>query len=36
MKNAEFEEFLDTTDEWIVQRTGIEQRMQVLALMVST
>lgn len=26
MKNSEFEEFLDTTDEWIVQRTGIEQR----------
>ncbi|KAG1700456.1 3-oxoacyl-[acyl-carrier-protein] synthase 3 [Nymphon striatum] len=26
MKNAEFEEFLETSDEWIVQRTGIEQR----------
>jgi len=26
MKNAEFETFLDTSDEWIVQRTGIEQR----------
>jgi 3-oxoacyl-[acyl-carrier-protein] synthase-3 len=26
MKNAEFEERLDTTDEWIVQRTGITQR----------
>lgn len=26
MKNAEFEEFLDTSDEWIVQRTGIRQR----------
>lgn len=26
MKNAEFEEFLDTSDEWIVQRTGIMQR----------
>lgn len=26
MKNSEFEAFLDTSDEWIVQRTGIEQR----------
>jgi len=26
MKNAEFEEFIDTSDEWIVQRTGIQQR----------
>ncbi len=26
MKNAEFEEILDTSDEWIVQRTGIKQR----------
>lgn len=26
MKNAEFEERLDTSDEWIVQRTGITQR----------
>jgi 3-oxoacyl-[acyl-carrier-protein] synthase-3 len=26
MKNAEFEELVDTTDEWIVQRTGIAQR----------
>lgn len=26
MKNAEFEAFLDTSDEWIVQRTGIHQR----------
>jgi len=26
MKNEEFEEFLDTSDEWIVQRTGIRQR----------
>ncbi|MEO3998789.1 beta-ketoacyl-ACP synthase III [Mesorhizobium sp. CAU 1732] len=26
MKNAEFETLVDTTDEWIVQRTGIEQR----------
>ena len=26
MKNAEFTEFIDTTDEWIVQRTGIKQR----------
>jgi 3-oxoacyl-[acyl-carrier-protein] synthase-3 len=26
MKNAEFEGMLDTSDEWIVQRTGIRQR----------
>lgn len=26
MKNAEFESFLDTTDEWIRTRTGIETR----------
>jgi 3-oxoacyl-[acyl-carrier-protein] synthase-3 len=26
MKNAEFEELVDTSDEWIVQRTGIRQR----------
>lgn len=26
MQNSEFEEFLDTSDEWIVQRTGIHQR----------
>lgn len=26
MKNAEFETTLDTSDEWIVQRTGIRQR----------
>ncbi len=26
MKNSEFEAFLDTSDEWIVQRTGIRQR----------
>jgi 3-oxoacyl-[acyl-carrier-protein] synthase-3 len=26
MKNAEFEQLLDTSDEWIVQRTGIRQR----------
>ena len=26
MKNAEFEAFIDTSDEWIVQRTGIRQR----------
>ena len=26
MKNAEFETFLDTSDEWIAQRTGIRQR----------
>ena len=26
MKNAEFEKLVETTDEWIVQRTGIMQR----------
>jgi 3-oxoacyl-[acyl-carrier-protein] synthase-3 len=26
MKNAEFETLIETTDEWIVQRTGITQR----------
>jgi 3-oxoacyl-[acyl-carrier-protein] synthase-3 len=26
MKNAEFEALVDTTDEWIAQRTGIRQR----------
>ena len=26
MKNAEFESLVDTSDEWIVQRTGITQR----------
>jgi len=26
MKNSEFEAFIDTSDEWIVQRTGIKQR----------
>jgi len=26
MKNAEFEGIIDTSDEWIVQRTGIRQR----------
>ncbi len=26
MKNAEFETLVDTTDEWIAQRTGIRQR----------
>ena len=29
MKNAEFEALLDTTDEWIAQRTGIRQRYVV-------
>ena len=24
MKNVEFESLVDTSDEWIVQRTGIE------------
>jgi len=27
--NGEFEEFLDTSDEWIVQRTGIRERRYV-------
>jgi 3-oxoacyl-[acyl-carrier-protein] synthase III len=26
MKNTEFEKMLETTHEWIVERTGIEQR----------
>ncbi len=26
MRNADFESFLETSDEWIVQRTGIKQR----------
>ena len=26
MKNSEFEAFIETSDEWIVQRTGIRQR----------
>lgn len=26
MKNADFENIVDTSDEWIVQRTGIQQR----------
>ena len=26
MKNAEFTEFLDTSDEWIAKRTGIRER----------
>ena len=26
MTNADMEEIVDTTDEWIVQRTGIKQR----------
>ena len=26
MKNAEFETMVETSDEWIVQRTGIKQR----------
>ena len=26
MQNSEFEEFLDTSDKWIIQRTGIRQR----------
>ncbi|MAF65631.1 MAG: 3-oxoacyl-ACP synthase [Planctomycetes bacterium] len=29
--NAHFEEFLDTSDEWIVQRTGIKERRFVAA-----
>lgn len=31
MKNAEFESLVDTSDEWIVQRTGITQRYIVSA-----
>ena len=27
--NAEFEKFLDTSDEWIVSRTGIKERRQL-------
>jgi len=27
--NADFEKFLDTSDEWITQRTGIKERRQV-------
>ena len=26
MKNADFEGIVETSDEWIVQRTGIRQR----------
>ena len=26
LTNAHFEQFLDTSDEWITQRTGIKQR----------
>ncbi|MCY2924524.1 MAG: 3-oxoacyl-ACP synthase, partial [Planctomycetota bacterium] len=26
MTNADFEKVIDTTDEWIVQRTGIKER----------
>ncbi|HPS53924.1 MAG TPA: 3-oxoacyl-ACP synthase, partial [Phycisphaerae bacterium] len=26
MTNKDFEKIVDTTDEWIVQRTGIRQR----------
>jgi len=26
MTNADFERLVDTTDEWITQRTGIKQR----------
>ncbi|MDP7636557.1 MAG: 3-oxoacyl-ACP synthase, partial [Phycisphaerae bacterium] len=26
MTNADFEKFLDTSDEWITQRTGIKER----------
>ena len=29
LSNADFEKFLDTTDEWITQRTGIKQRRVV-------
>lgn len=26
VKNAEFQQFLDTSDEWIEKRTGIKER----------
>jgi len=29
IKNSEFENFLDTSDEWIVSRTGIKERRQL-------
>ena len=29
IKNSEFEKFLDTSDEWIVSRTGIKERRQL-------
>ena len=29
IKNSEFEFFLDTSDEWIVSRTGIKERRQL-------
>ena len=29
IKNSEFENFLDTTDEWIRSRTGIEERRRL-------
>ena len=29
IKNSEFEKKLDTSDEWIVSRTGIKERRQL-------
>ena len=29
IKNSEFEKFLDTSDEWIVSRTGIKERRKI-------
>ena len=29
IKNSEFEKFLDTSDEWIVSRTGIKERRKL-------
>jgi 3-oxoacyl-[acyl-carrier-protein] synthase III len=29
IKNSEFEEYLDTSDEWIISRTGIKERRQL-------
>jgi len=29
IKNSEFEKFLDTSDEWIISRTGIKERRQL-------
>ena len=29
IKNSEFEKFLDTSDEWIISRTGIKERRKL-------